>query len=116
MQLLGGVRLLGLRGSGAPSLGAGSALWLGTPLPGLSEATVGEFPSGPRVRALHFHCRGPRFRELRSHKPCRGVVAGEAKKENEGFSGGSVVKSLPANAGDIGSIPSLRRPHTPQSN
>ena len=28
-----------------------------------------------------------------------------------GFPGGSVVKNPPANAGDVGSIPGLRRPH-----
>ena len=33
-----------------------------------------------------------------------------------GFSGGSVVKPLPANAGDMGSIPDLGRSHMPQSN
>ena len=34
----------------------------------------------------------------------------------EGFSGGSVVKNPPANAGDTGSIPDLGRSHMPQSN
>ena len=33
-----------------------------------------------------------------------------------GFPCGSVVKNLPANAGDIGSIADLGRPHIPQSN
>ena len=33
----------------------------------------------------------------------------------EGFSGGSVVKDLPANAG-TGSIPGLGRSHMPQNN
>ena len=32
------------------------------------------------------------------------------------FSGGAVVKTLPANAGDMGSIPGLGRSHMPQSN
>ena len=32
------------------------------------------------------------------------------------FSGGSVVKNLLANAGDVGSIPDRRRSHMPQSN
>ena len=32
-----------------------------------------------------------------------------------GFPGGSVVKNLPANAGDTGSIPDLRRSYVPQS-
>ena len=31
------------------------------------------------------------------------------------FPGGSVVKNLPANAGDMGSIPGPGRPHTPRS-
>ena len=33
-----------------------------------------------------------------------------------GFPGGSVVKSLPAKAGDLGLIPGLGRSHVPQSN
>ena len=36
-------------------------------------------------------------------------------KGGQGFSGGSVVKNLPADAGDRGSIPGLGRPHVPQS-
>ena len=34
----------------------------------------------------------------------------------EGFLGGSMVKNVPANEGDMGSIPGLGRPHMPQSN
>ena len=33
-----------------------------------------------------------------------------------GFPGGAVVKNLPDNAGDMGSIPGLGRSHMPQSN
>ena len=33
-----------------------------------------------------------------------------------GFPGGSVVKNLPANAGDTGLIPDWGRSHLPQSN
>ena len=33
-----------------------------------------------------------------------------------GFSGGAVVKNLPANAGDTGSSSGLGRSHMPQSN
>ena len=33
-----------------------------------------------------------------------------------GFPGGSVVKNLPANAGDTGLSPGLGRSHMPQSN
>ena len=32
------------------------------------------------------------------------------------FPGGAVIKNLPANAGDTGSIPGLGRSHMPQSN
>ena len=35
---------------------------------------------------------------------------------SKGFPSGSVVKNLPANAGDMGSIPGLRRPHMSRSN
>ena len=34
----------------------------------------------------------------------------------EGFPGGPVVKNWPANAGYMGSIPRLGRPHVPQGN
>ena len=37
------------------------------------------------------------------------------KRERKGFPGGSVVKSLPANAGDTGSSPGLGRSHMPRS-
>ena len=38
-------------------------------------------------------------------------------KNNEGdFPGGTVVKNLPANAGDMGSSPGPGRSHMPQSN
>ena len=35
------------------------------------------------------------------------------KATEQGFPGGSVVKNLPASAGDMGSIPDLRRSHMP---
>ena len=38
------------------------------------------------------------------------------KKIIEGFPGGTVVKNLPANAGDMGSSPGPGRSHMPQSN
>ena len=34
----------------------------------------------------------------------------------QGFPDGSVIKSLPASAGDMGLVPGLGRSHTPQSN
>ena len=37
-------------------------------------------------------------------------------KRNKGFPGGSVVKNLPANAGDTGSTPDPERSHMPWSN
>ena len=36
-------------------------------------------------------------------------------KSNQSFPGGTVVKNLQANAGDLGSIPSLGRSHMPRS-
>ena len=38
------------------------------------------------------------------------------KRTQKGFPGGSVVKNLPANAGDTGSIPDLGRSHVPGGN
>ena len=37
------------------------------------------------------------------------------KEVTEGFPGGAVVDSLPANAGDTGSSPGLGRSHMPRS-
>ena len=37
------------------------------------------------------------------------------KSGQRGFSGGAVVKNLPANAGDMGSSPGPGRSHMPQS-
>ena len=37
-------------------------------------------------------------------------------KKNRGFPGGPVVKNLPANAGDMGSVPGLGRSHMPCGN
>ena len=44
------------------------------------------------------------------------VVNRYSKAWNMGFPSGSVVKNLPANAGDTGSIPSLGRSHLPLNN
>ena len=38
------------------------------------------------------------------------------KKQREDFSGGPVVGSLPANAGDVGSVPDPGIFHIPQAN
>ena len=40
----------------------------------------------------------------------------EGKTGFQGFPGGAVVESLPANAGDTGSSPGLGRSHMPRSN
>ena len=37
------------------------------------------------------------------------------KNKKQGFPGGSVVKNLPANAGDMGLVLDLGRPHMPWS-
>ena len=44
------------------------------------------------------------------------VQKDRVKKFLQGFLGGSVVKNLPANAGDTCSIPDLERPHMPWRN
>ena len=47
-----------------------------------------------------------------------GSCAGKEDIEmlSQGFPGGAVVESLPANAGDTGSSPGLGRSHMPRSN
>ena len=39
-----------------------------------------------------------------------------AEGDSRGFPGGAVVKNLPANAGDMSSIPGPERSHMPRSN
>ena len=53
-----------------------------------------------------------------SNPGCKGVWGGEHLKNVSflGFPGGTVVKNLPANAGDTGSSPGLGRSHMPRSN
>ena len=46
----------------------------------------------------------------------RTTVLGDSKITVPGFPGGAVVENLPANAGDMGSSPGLRRSHMPRSN
>ena len=46
--------------------------------------------------------------------PCGGGI--NNKKETWNFSGGTVVKNPPANAGDTGSSPGPGKSHMPQSN
>ena len=50
-----------------------------------------------------------RVLSLFSCQPQRGVMRANQKSTIQGFPGGSVVRNLPANAGDSGSIPDLRR-------
>ena len=52
--------------------------------------------------------------ERREEKVGGGEPSYERKKE-EGFPGDTVVRNLPANGGDMGSIPGLRRFHVPWS-
>ena len=44
------------------------------------------------------------------------MILREKKNHKQGFPGGSVVKNLLANAGDMGSIPDSGRSHTLWSN
>ena len=56
---------------------------------------------------------------LRSENYCTRFTDKEnwnSKKFTEGFPGGAVVKNLPADAGDTGSIPGPGKSHMPQSN
>ena len=45
-----------------------------------------------------------------------GSYSEKTKTQRQGFPGGAVVGSLPANAGDTGSSPGLGRSHKPRSN
>ena len=50
------------------------------------------------------------------HNPRALLALKTHKKEGQGFSGGTVVESPPANTGDTGSIPGPGRSHMLQSN
>ena len=45
--------------------------------------------------------------------PCSNVSVRMKSYLTQGFLGGSVVKNLPANAGDMGSVPGPERFHMP---
>ena len=48
-------------------------------------------------------------------KTCKAIENKQIQEKIWGFPDGSVVKNLPANAGDMGSIPGPGRSHMPQS-
>ena len=48
--------------------------------------------------------------------PYSGIKFSDTKQGGRGFPGGSAVKNLPADVGDIGSIPDLGRSHMLRSN
>ena len=47
---------------------------------------------------------------------CMTKFTTKKKESSLGFPDGSVIKNLPASAGDLGSIPDLGRFHMPQDN
>ena len=48
---------------------------------------------------------------------CKVIVNSQAPRlDGQDFPSGPVDKNLPANAGDMGSIPGLRRCHMPENN
>ena len=62
----------------------------------------------------------PRCRHLQVWRKCLQVSRSwdwntYSKRKHQGFPGGAVVESLPANAGDTGSSPGLGRSHVPRS-
>ena len=58
------------------------------------------------------------FPQLLSSSPTALILKAKVFLKNTvlGFPGGTVVKNLPANAGDMGSSPGLGRSHVPWSN
>ena len=50
------------------------------------------------------------------HNDKQDDVENLSRKISQGFPGGTVVESLPADAGDTGSSPGLGRSHMPPSN
>ena len=95
-------------GSGLAFLAPASASWVNLVLPHVAlHGTVCPVLSG-NVSDKFF---------LQWHWPFQSSLCHLCKLEpHGGFPGGSVVKNLPANVGDMGSIPGLGRSHMPQSN
>ena len=57
------------------------------------------------------------LKNLREKKKRKNVkIYVKRKKKRTDFPGGTVVKNLPANAGDMGSSPGPGRSHMPRSN
>ena len=58
---------------------------------------AGDFPGGPVVKTLHFHCRGhgsnPLVGELRSHMPSG--VTKKKKGKNQDFCLGQAISEVP---------------------
>ena len=73
----------------------------------------GDFPGGPVAKTPCSQFRGPRFKPSSGNEIPHAATKNshDAIKDPEcpGFRGGSVVRNLPANAGDMGSIPDLER-------
>ena len=54
--------------------------------------------------------------EINKFRVSQHALGGCVKNTRQGFPGGAVVESLPANAGNTGSSPGLGRSHMPRSN
>ena len=51
-----------------------------------------------------------------SDEKTRSMIFNHQERDKEGFPNGSVVKTLPANVGDMGLIPGPGRSHMPRDN
>ena len=51
-----------------------------------------------------------------SDEKTRSMIFNHQERDKEGFLNGSVVKTLPANVGDMGLIPGPGRSHMPRDN
>ena len=67
------------------------------------------------VEPLVASCTGE-WRKWRIHTTVSGLRARDKSKELRSIPGGAVVKNLPGNAGDAGSIPGLGSSHMPRNN
>ena len=95
-------------GSGLAFLAPASAFWVNLELPHVAlHGMVCPVLSGNVSNKFFFQWHWP-FQLSLCHL-CK-------LKPHGGFPGGSVVKNLPADAGDVGSIPDLGRSHMLQSN
>ena len=93
-------------GKGAVGMGRADTEWVNDRPLHRAESRI-QYPARPQWR---------RVSDVQQRQAAWRVTCTSIRRIKWGFPGGSVVKNLPASAGDLGLIPDLRKSHVPQSN